>query len=352
MPFLASAFLCSLQDTGCIDNDEITGTGWQAQYLLLWSGDGVLQAACPLYVKQHSYGEFVFDWAWANAYGEHGLAYYPKLLSAVPFTPVPGPRLIARDDAARAALAKAMTQLTEQSGASSCHVLFADAASVDALQTQGWMKRLNVQFHWTNRSYADFEGFLASLAQDKRKKIRAEQRKVREAGVTYEWRDGHTATAADWKFFYRCYATTYQLHHSTPYLTPTFFQTYAKAAPDNVLLLLAWVDGEPVAASYFVRSQTRLFGRYWGAVRHIPCLHFDACYYQPIAQAIALGLNVFEGGAQGEHKMARGLAPVATTSMHWLAHPAFADAVERYLQRESGGIEAYLDELNERRVYK
>jgi uncharacterized protein len=347
-PLLTSSFLATLERAGCVGGR----TGWRASHALVYDAAGALCAAAPLYVKQHSYGEYVFDHAWADAYARHGLAYYPKLLCALPFTPVPGARLIARDVASRAALVEGLQMFVQAAEVSSCHVLFANEASAQALQNAGWLRRNGVQFHWQNAGYADFEGFLDSLAQKKRKNIRAERRKVTEAGVTFRVLNGHTAREDDWAFFTRCYDLTYQQHWSSPYLNRAFFTALAQAMPQCVVLFIAKRDQKPIAASLCIRSSTRLYGRYWGAVEHVPCLHFEACYYQPLEYAIAQGLQVFEGGAQGEHKIARGLAPVPTCSFHWLAEPAFADAVDRYLQRERSGIDAYLDELNERLPFK
>ncbi|MGL4577094.1 MAG: GNAT family N-acetyltransferase [Burkholderiaceae bacterium] len=345
---LSSAFLATLEETGCVGGR----TGWSPVHLLLHDAQGLLVAAAPLYLKQHSYGEYVFDHAWADAYARHGLAYYPKLLCALPFTPVPGTRLLARDADARAALAHALPEHTKALDASSCHVLFPQPHSAQALQDAGWLKRTGVQFHWQNAGYALFEDFLDSLEQKKRKNIRAERRKVLEAGVTFTVKDGNTASAQDWAFFTHCYNTTYTQHWSSPYLNLKFFELLGERAPDATVLFLAYRAGEPIAASLCIRSGKRLYGRYWGAIEHVPCLHFEACYYQPIQYAIAQGIEVFEGGAQGEHKIARGLAPVPTCSYHWLAEPAFADAIDRYLQRERHGMDAYLDELNERLPFK
>jgi uncharacterized protein len=347
-PLLSSAFLTALEHTGCVGGRS----GWSASHLLIHDAKDALCAAAPLYVKQHSYGEYVFDHAWADAYARHGLPYYPKLLCALPFTPVPGARLIAQDSTARAALVEGLRTLAEKTALSSCHVLFPDTASATALEQAGWMRRSGVQFHWQNSGYADFEGFLNALEQKKRKNIRAERRKVSEAGVQFRTLHGHAATAQDWAFFTRCYNNTYQQHWSSPYLNEAFFLQLARTMPDNVVLFIAERAGTPVAASLCIRSATRLYGRYWGAIDYVPCLHFEACYYQPLAYAIEHKLQVFEGGAQGEHKIARGLSPVATCSFHWLAEPAFAGAVERYLQRERSGIDAYLDELNERLPFK
>lgn len=343
-PFVRHAFLLALQQTGCIGGD----TGWQPLFPCLFDPDGELAAAAPLYLKTHSYGEYVFDWAWADAYHRHGLHYYPKALIAVPFTPVPGPRLLARDAAARAALVAAIEALGDGAALSSQHLLFPTAAEAGVLAGAGWLKRRGVQFHWTNPGYDRFDRFLGELTQPKRKKIRAERRKVAEAGVTMSVREGADITEADWAFFSRCYRNTYALHHSTPYLNRAFFERLAETLPECLVMVLAHRDRKPIAASLLVRDSQAIYGRYWGAVEHVPCLHFEASYYTPIEWAIANGVRRFEGGAQGEHKMARGLLPVETCSFHRLAHPAFADAVERFLAREADGIDEYIDELNER----
>ena len=351
-PFMRHAYLLALH----LSKSAVAKTGWLPQFLVVEEA-GRLIAACPLYVKDHSYGEYVFDWAWADAYQRHGLAYYPKLLDAVPFTPVPGPRLLAHDATGRRVLLRGMQQLAAQAGLSSAHLLFLDEADAEAARAEGWMMRSTVQFHWTQRApepYADFSDLLASLQRDKRKKIQQERRKVTEAGVVFTALEGTEIGPADWDFFYRCYAQTYREHHSTPYLTRDFFARMAQAMPENWLLFLAWKDGDPIAASLICIDPVRrsAFGRYWGAVEHVSCLHFEACYYQPLAWCIEHGYRRFEGGAQGEHKMARGLLPVQTWSAHWLAHPQFAQAVADFLAREGAGVADYVSELNDRRPFK
>jgi predicted N-acyltransferase len=351
-PFLRHEYLLALHASGSAGAD----TGWMPQFLLVERGRDLV-AACPLYLKEHSYGEYVFDWAWAEAYHRHGLRYYPKLLAAVPFTPVPGPRLLARDDAARELLLHAMAQIARDSKLSSAHVLFLDERDQAAARTAGWMLRSTVQFHWTNRQptpYADFADFLATLQRDKRKKIQQERRRVAEAGVTFSVLQGEAIDERDWDFFHRCYTRTYRAHHSTPYLTRDFFRRVAKAMAPHWLLFIAHHAGKRVASSLIAIDLPRAsaYGRYWGAVETIPFLHFEACYYQPLAWCIEHGVQRFEGGAQGEHKMARGLLPVQTWSAHWLAHPQFAAAVADFLEREGAGVAQYLDELNERRPFK
>lgn len=325
--------------------------------------------ACALYLKTHSYGEYVFDQAWANAYGQHGLAYYPKAVVAVPFTPVPGTRLMARTAADRAVLAKALIQWCETEKLSSLHVLFSSAPDLQACEHAGMMLRHTVQFHWRNTdpAYVDFEGFLASLSQEKRKKIRQERRKVADAGVTFRWSLGKTITTEDWDFFYRCYERTYLEHGNAPYLSRDFFRRMANTMPENWLLFVAERQGHAIATSliavsdYSTRATGRndlkntgaiAYGRYWGTLERVDCLHFEACYYQPLKWCIEHGFQRFEGGAQGEHKLARALLPVKSTSAHWLAHPSFADAVERFLEREGRGIGQYLDVLGQRSPFR
>jgi len=346
-PFLSYAFLHALHESGSASPE----TGWQPQYIALYDG-ATLAAALPLYVKGHSYGEYVFDWAWAEAYQRHGLDYYPKLLSAVPFTPVAGARLLAVDDAARAALIAVLAGTQRASEVSSTHILFPPEAHARQLQEAGFMLRSGVQFHWLNPGYASFDDFLATLEQKKRKNIRAERRKVREAGVTLRRVRGLDVQDADWTFFNRCYRHTYADHHSTPYLNLDFFRRIGRAMPENILLVIAERNGHPIAASLVIHDADTLYGRYWGELEHVPCLHFEAAYYQPLEFCIEQGITTFEGGAQGEHKMARGFLPTRTYSAHWLAHPSFADAIERFLEREAGGIDEYMSELNERTPFK
>ena len=350
-PFLRHEYLSALTASGA----AAAASGWQPRFLLLTRG-GKLAAAAPRYVKDHSYGEYVFDWSWAEAYQRHGLVYYPKSLVAVPFTPVPGTRLLARDEHGRRALAAALLAEARAEGLSSLHVLLAPPRDLDALAAAGMVLRDTVQFHWRNAGYADFEAFLAQLEQPKRKKIRAERRKVREAGVTLERRVGRDIGEADWRFFFRCYLATYRAHFSSPYLNLDFFLRIADAMPEQLMLVLARRDGKPVASALGVfddrRAPPRLYGRYWGAVERIDCLHFECCYYQMIEFAIERGLACFEGGAQGAHKLARGLDPVTARSAHWLAHPAMMAAVTRYVERERAGVAAAIDELSEHRAFR
>jgi uncharacterized protein len=351
-PFMRHEYLLALHDSG----SAVAETGWAYQLLCLHQHDRLV-GACPLYLKSHSYGEYVFDWAWADAYQRHGLHYYPKLLCAVPFTPVPGSRLLARDSASRQVLLRAMRQICQNADMSSAHLLFMDDADLQAAAAEGWMLRQTVQFHWLNRqpeAYASFEEFLLSLQRDKRKKIAQERRRVAEVGVSFSAHEGAQIDGSLWDFFYDCYTRTYAAHHSMPYLSRDFFARLQHTMARHWLMFVGHRGGERVACSLLAIDPQRghAYGRYWGCTEYVPCLHFEACYYQPLAWCIEKGYARFEGGAQGEHKMARGLLPVVTHSAHWLSHPGFSDAVARHLQREGAGIEAYVDELRDRNPFR
>jgi hypothetical protein len=350
-PFLRYEFLHALHHSGCAS----ARTGWVPTFLTL-SDELGLAAAVPLYRKEHSFGEYVFDWAWAQAHEERGIAYYPKWLAAVPFTPAPGSRLIARDAHARRELVRQLVTLVQDSGLSSLHVLLAPPSQIELLADAGLMVQHGVQFHWRNGGYADFEQFLAVLSQDKRKKIRAERRKVSEAGVALVCRVGGEISESDWRFFHHCYRITYAQHQSTPYLSLGFFQQLARTMPENLMLVLAQRDGVPVASAFGVfdphAGGGTLYGRYWGATEFISCLHFECCYYQMIEFAIEHKLAVFEGGAQGAHKVARGLDAVPTLSAHWISHPGMRRAIAAALARQSHQVSRALDELAEHSAFK
>ncbi|MCG3188502.1 MAG: hypothetical protein LKCHEGNO_00534 [Burkholderiaceae bacterium] len=351
-PFMSATYMRALHES----RSAWPRTGWSPRFVTLWSG-ARLCAAAPAYLKTHSWGEYVFDWAWADAYRRHGLHYYPKLLVAVPFTPVPGTRLMAEDDRARDALVAALRRVAAAAQLSSAHVLFHDEVDARALQRAGWLARANVQFHWTRDASAparDFDDFLARLQHDKRKKINQQRRKVAAAGVAFSVHEGGAIDESLWGFFHRCYTLTYAAHGSTPYLTRTFFAAMAASMPEHWVLFVGRIAGEPVATSLVAldRGRRAAFGRYWGATRFIDSLHFEACYYQPLQWCIANGFERFEGGAQGEHKMARGLMPTPTASAHWLAHPAFARAVDDFLGAEREGVRHYVDELSERAPFR
>ncbi len=341
-PFLSYAYLSALEESGC----ACAETGWDTHFLTLWQGDE-LHAALPLYLKSHSFGEYVFDWAWANAYEQHDLAYYPKLLSAIPFTPVTGMRILARDEAASGALLNALDQLTATGSTSSCHILFATEQQAQQCQAAGFMLRTGIQFHWTNQGYHDFSDFLSHLSTKKRKNIMAERRKIRDAGIYFSIKVANQIKKPDWLFFYECYKNTYRQRGRQEYLNLDFFLTISATMPDNLVMITALRNNLPIAAALLFQDEHSIYGRYWGCTEYHPCLHFETAYYQPLTFCIANRIRYFEGGAQGEHKMARGFLPETTYSLHRLNHPAFSDAVERFLIREQQGITQYIDELNE-----
>ncbi|MBA4141461.1 MAG: N-acetyltransferase [Nitrosospira sp.] len=347
-PFLRYEFLAAMHETGCASKE----TGWLPQFVTLWEGS-VLRGAMPLYLKNHSYGEYVFDWTWANAYQRSGYAYYPKLLSAIPFSPVTGRRLMAENAAHRALLITAVLKLAKdrnaESGVSSFHCLFPPEQEALEMERAGMTLRQGIQFHWSNRAnggYESFDAFLKEMSHDKRKKIRQERSRVRVAGVHFQWLSGREVTNEHWRFFAGCYNKTYREHGSLPYLNLEFFARLGRSMPENVLLILALREGRPVAAALNLHSARVLYGRYWGAAEFVPGLHFETCYYQAIEYCIENGITLFEGGAQGEHKLARGFLPVRTWSAHWLAQPVFAAAVGRYLEGEAQDVDRYLNKLN------
>jgi uncharacterized protein len=350
-PFLSHAYLYALQESGC----ATAQFGWQAQFLTLWQG-GKLLGGMPLYLKMNSYGEHVFDFAWADAYHRNGLRYYPKLVCTVPFTPVTGKRLLVaacpEADELRALLLGSAKQFAKDEGVSSLHCLFLDEAGTCEMQAQGMMSRQDVQFHWQNPGYRDFDEFLAALSRDKRKRIKQERRKVKDAGIQLQCVTGEDATVDQWAFFAECYAHTRRLHHSPPALNADFFQRIGATLPRNTLLVIATREGRPIASALNIVTDDVLYGRSWGALEYHSGLHFETCYYQAIEFCIARNIGTFEGGAQGEHKLARGFLPVITRSAHWLAHPQFARAVEDYLNSESDAISEYVDELNDRSPFK
>lgn len=372
-PFLSHAYLSALQASGCATAEF----GWQAQFITLWQ-DERLVGAMPLYLKMNSYGEHVFDFAWAEAYQRHGLRYYPKLVCTVPFTPVTGARLLAVSDEVRAMLLRHALELARdgivkadigastptltlplqgggddrKSGVSSLHCLFLDEADARIAQSAGMMLRQDVQFHWQNVGYRNFDDYLAALSRDKRKRIKQERRKVQEAGISLQCVTGDHATPEQWSFFASCYAHTRQTRHSPPALNEDFFQRIGASMPQHTLLVIASREGKPIASALNIVTKDVLYGRSWGAFEFHSGLHFEACFYQAIEFCIAHGIKTFEGGAGGEHKLARGFLPVTTCSAHWLAHPQFAQAVEDYLQRETEAISEYVGELNERSPFR
>ncbi|MFM9835906.1 MAG: GNAT family N-acetyltransferase [Methylophilaceae bacterium] len=346
-PLLSHSFLIALENSGSIGQ----GTGWMPHPVVVIQ-NGQMLGAMPLFLKSHSYGEYVFDWAWADAYERSGMAYYPKLLSAIPFSPITSSRLLARDDKTRLLMIEALETTMQQHHLSSAHVLFPDEADAKSLANAGWLKRTGVQFRWQNKNYTDFESFLLTLSHDKRKKIHQERKKVETAGVVCHTIKGIEATKDNWDFFYRCYCNTYAEHHSTPYLTPTFFSEIAKTMPQNIVLFTAEIAEKPIACTLNIYNNTTLYGRYWGATQFVSGLHFELCYYQAQQFCIAEKIAFFEGGAQGEHKLARGFEPRPTCSYHKIANPDFEVAIQDFLRREQAGVAAYTCELEERVPFK
>jgi uncharacterized protein len=346
-PLLSHAFLSALEHSGSIGQ----GTGWTPHPLIVKQADRLI-GAMPLYLKSHSYGEYVFDWAWADAYQRSGMDYYPKLLSAIPFSPITSTRLLASDDNIKELMIDALEGAMQQHKLSSAHVIFPDQACAKHLEAAGWLKRTGVQFRWQNKNYADFEDFVATLSHDKRKKIHQERKKIQAVGVVCKWIKGAEISKKDWDFFYACYSNTYREHHSTPYLTRAFFDEIGQTMPQHILLIVAEVDGKPIASTLNIYHQNTLYGRYWGAIQFVSGLHFELCYYQAQMFCIENNIEYFEGGAQGEHKLARGFEPRPTCSYHKIAHPDFEVAIKQFLLREQAGIAAYTTELEERAPFK
>ena len=347
VPLLSHAFLSAFETSNSVG----AGTGWQPCFLLLYD-DTQLIGAMPLYVKYHSYGEYVFDWAWAEAYERNGLSYYPKLVSAIPFTPITSSRLLTNHPDTKALIVNALSQIMRQNKMSSAHVLFPDDDSAEWFKKAGWMQRQGVQFRWQNLDYSDFDEFLSQLSHDKRKKIRQERKKVTDSGVICLQVKGGEITPEQWNFFYQCYENTYREHRSTPYLTREFFTTIGNSMPQNILLILAYLDDKPIAAALNIYDEVTLYGRYWGSMQYVPNLHFELCYYQAQIFCITEKIEFFEGGAQGEHKLARGFKARPTCSFHQIANPDFAVAIEDFVVQESKGVAAYANELDERAPFK
>ena len=347
-PFLSHAFLSTLEDSGSVGGRS----GWRPAHRLLCDERGQPLAALPAYVKTHSYGEYVFDWAWADACQRAGIAYYPKLLCAVPFTPVSGARLLGDARAAGSLLDGVIAGLREQ-GLSGVHVNFTDPAADAVLDgCEGWLERLGCQFHWFNRGYRDFQDFLDTLASRKRKQLRKEREQVAGQGIDFDWREGRELSEGEWDFVHACYANTYQVRGQTPYLTRRFFSLLAERMPGAIRVVLARQGSRPVAMAFSLVDGNSLYGRYWGCLAEFDRLHFETCFYQGIEHAISRGLARFDAGAQGEHKLIRGFEPVITRSWHYLAHPGLRRAVADFLAQERAGVLAYAQEARELLPYR
>ena len=351
-PFLRHEFLAALEDTGCVGGD----TSWQPHHLLLHE-DAALVAALPLYIRYDSSGEFVFDWGWAHAYQQAGLDYYPKLVSAVPFTPATGQRLLidaARIEPETAAerLLDGARDLCRRLDASSLHVLFPTSEEQRVLAKAGLHGRKGCQFHWHNRGYADFDAFLATFTSAKRKKAKRERRRIAEANIVFEHLRGDELDDADWDAVYDFYSRTFLRRGRLPYLNREFFTQVGQTMPESVVVILARYERKPIAAAICFRSRNTLFGRYWGSLADFHSLHFEACYYQGIDYCIRHRLSRFEPGTQGEHKISRGFVPTATWSSHWLCDSGFDRALRDLLIREESHVDAYMIELNSHLPYR
>jgi predicted N-acyltransferase len=346
-PTASYDFLRAMEVSNCVGD----GTGWYPAHIFAHQ-ENKLIGAMPLYIKSHSYGEYVFDWAWADAYQRSGLDYYPKLLCAIPFTPVGGPRLLTDDVHTKSLLIKSAIQFAEANEFSSFHCLYPAEDEKNSWTQQSMMKRKSFQFHWMNKCYITFDEFLSSMNHQKRKKIRQEREKLRNLGISLETVKGNRASDNEWNFFFKCYQQTYLERGSTPYLNQKFFDLIRSSMGEHILLVFAKFEGNFVASAMNIIGDNVIYGRYWGSTRYIPGLHFEVCYYQAIEYAIKNDIARFEGGAQGEHKLARGLEPVETDSYHWLAHPQFAEAVSSYLERESPAVDNHVGSLQVRSPFK
>lgn len=360
-PFMQHEFLNGLEKTKCVCSD----TGWHPNHLMLYKSDkgvqGDLLAAMPCYIKDHSYGEYIFDWAWVNAYHRHGTEYYPKLSNAVPFTPATGPRIVVSGNAKEQGLTEDrifelffthIKQTAKEQELSSFHSLFNTQDQADGFQKLGLLKRHSTQFHWLNQGYSNFDEFLSKMSSKKRKNIRRERRRVAETGVKYRWVNGHEldTQAADMMFAF--YSRTITYYGAQSYLNRAFFQHLVDYCSDQTLFLFADFEGTTIAGGLYFKSDSTLYGRYWGALNNFHSVHFETCYYQAIEWCIENGFSKFEAGAQGEHKLARGLEPTTTYSTHWIAHPEFSDAIENFLSSEETHIEDYQNSMQAHSPFK
>ena len=350
-PGLRHEFLLAFEESGCCCPE----TGWTPCHLTVHL-DGALIGGTPCYLKTHSYGEFVFDWAWANAYQRHGIPYYPKLLIAAPFTPVGGQRILHHPDheamLIRDNIARALPVVANELKASSVHCIFCTEKDLEVLAKNGFARREGRQFHWRNDQYHDFSDFLMQLSSKKRKNILRERRRVIEQSISLKWHHGNEITHEHLDLLFSCYQNTIAEHGSYAYLNRKFFETLVQTFPDGVQLLVAQQGGHSIACAFFLRGKNSLYGRYWGALEQASDLHFEACYYAPIEYCIDHGLGRFEAGAQGEHKLSRGLTPQTTLSAHWLAHEGFHDAVRRYTEEEESHLADYTEILGSHSPFK
>lgn len=347
-PFLSHAFLSALEDSGSVSRQ----TGWAAEHLVL-ERDGEVRALLPAYRKWHSFGEYVFDHGWADACERAGIAYYPKLLGAVPFSPVSGPRLLSADPADALLLLQALPEYLVKGELSGAHINFTDSSLDEQMLAQpGWMERLGCQFHWRNRGYRDFQDFLDTLSSRKRKQMRKEREQVAGQGIDFQWLRGDELDQARWDFVYRCYANTYAVRRRAPYLTREFFSLLAERMPEALRVVVARQNGRDVAMALSLVGGDSFYGRYWGCLDEFDRLHFETCFYQGMDYAIAEGLQRFDAGAQGEHKLIRGFEPVLTRSWHYLLHPGLRRAVDEFLAQERDGVREYALQAREMLPYR
>jgi predicted N-acyltransferase len=346
-PFVSHGFLSGLEQHGCLRPEW----GWTPRHLTLWNGDELV-AAAPAYLKDNSHGEFVFDHAWAHAYAQHGLAYFPKWLCAVPYSPVSGPRLLASSAEARLALLDAALGLVNRDRLSSAHVNFHEEDD-DVAFDSDWLSRVDVQYHWRNTAgWRDFDDYLSAFDHKHRKNIRQERAKVVRAGIAFRVVPGGEASEADLATMHGFYLQTFAEYGNHPALTPAFFRHVAQTMPQSLVLFLAEREGRPIAGALCLRGGDTLYGRYWGAVEHHPGLHFETCYYQGIDYCLREGLTRFEPGAQGEHKLARGFMPTLVRSHHWIANPEFREALRAWCAQESASVRHYADRLQAHSPFK
>jgi hypothetical protein len=341
-PFVTHAFLEALEVSG----SATARTGWQPVPIVIEDANGFIAGALPAYLKSHSQGEYVFDHGWADAWHRAGGSYYPKLQIAAPFTPVPGPRLLASQDSTASALISAAQAMVQRHGLSSAHATFLEQRDLERFRAAGWLIREGTQFHWTNAGYRDFDDFLSALSSRKRKAIRKE-REAAVRGLEIVEITGQAITEAHWDDFWHFYQDTGARKWGRPYLTRSFFSRIGETMADRILLIYALREGKPIAGALNMIGSDALFGRYWGCREDVPFLHFEICYYRAIDYAIAHGLARVEAGAQGEHKLARGYAPVSTWSAHYIADPGFRRAVSDYLERERAAVEREIEFLGE-----
>lgn len=350
-PFLRHEFLSGLERHDCVGDHW----GWLPHHLALFDGTRLI-GAVPMYLKYNSYGELVFDWGWAEAYQRAGLNYYPKLVAAVPYSPVAGPRLLVHHEADRKQVGDTLIvqarELAKELQVSSLHWLFPNERDIQQLEQHGLMRRSGTQFHWHNRGYSDFDDFLAGFTAQKRKKIKRERRRIAEQDIEIEVLDGYQVNDEQWRVFHHFYRSTFDKRGGYPTLSEPFFRHLGESLPESVVLVLAKHNGRYVAGALSLRSDDTLYGRHWGCEEEFHSLHFELCYYQGLDYCIAHGLKRFEPGAQGEHKVGRGFEPVPTWSAHWLAHPGFADAVNDFLERERQAVDDYMQELSQHLPFK